>query len=195
MSDFEWDPETYLALMAEEIHDYPRLQTEVAAAAATGAPTSILDLGIGSGLTAQRVLEALPEAKLLGVDASSEMLAAAEATLNPERTELRMGRLEDPLPRGPFDLVMSTLAVHHLSGSGKADRFVRIAAVLEPGGRFVLGDLVVPADPADVVTPIDWIDDTPSSLDEQLTWLAEAGLTTHVHWQHRDLAVVVAQKD
>lgn len=195
MSDFEWDPETYLALMAEEIPDYPRLQTEVAAAAATGAPTSILDLGIGSGLTAQRVLEALPEAKLLGVDASSEMLAAAEATLDPERTRLQSGRLEEPLPDGPFDLVMSMLAVHHLDGSGKADLFARIASVLETGGRFVLGDLVVPADPADVVTPIDWIDDTPSSLDEQLTWLAEAGLTTHVHWQHRDLAVVVAQKD
>lgn len=195
MSDFEWDPETYLALMAEEIPDYPRLQTEVAAAAATGAPTAILDLGIGSGLTAQRVLEALPEAKLLGVDASSEMLAAAEATLDPDRTQLQSGRLEEPLPDGPFDLVMSMLAVHHLDGSGKADLFVRVASVLEPGGRFVLGDLVVPADPADVVTPIDWIDDTPSSLDEQLTWLAEAGLTTHVHWQHRDLAVVVAQKD
>lgn len=195
MSDFEWDPETYLALMAEEIPDYPRLQTEVAAAAAAGAPTSILDLGIGSGLTAQRVLEALPEAKLLGVDASSEMLAAAEANLDPDRTRLQLGRLEEPLPVGPFDLVMSMLAVHHLDGPGKADLFVRIASVLEPGGRFVLGDLVVPADPADVVTPIDWIDDTPSSLDEQLTWLAEAGLTTHVHWQHRDLAVVVAQKD
>ncbi|GGC43224.1 class I SAM-dependent methyltransferase [Brevibacterium sediminis] len=195
MSDFEWDPETYLALMAEEIPDYPRLQTEVAAAAATGAPTSILDLGIGSGLTAQRVLEALPEAKLLGVDASSEMLAAAEATLDPERTRLQSGRLEEPLPDGPFDLVMSMLAVHHLDGPGKADLFARIASVLETGGRFVLGDLVVPADPADVVTPIDWIDDTPSSLDEQLTWLAEAGLTTHMHWQHRDLAVVVAQKD
>ena len=194
MSDFEWDPETYLALMAEEIPDYPRLQTEVAAAAATGAPRSILDLGIGSGLSAQRVLEALPEAKLLGVDASSEMLAAAEATLDPERTRLQSGRLEEPLPDGPFDLVMSMLAVHHLDGPGKADLFARIASVLETGGRFVLGDLVVPADPANVVTPIDWIDDTPSSLDEQLTWLAEAGLTTHVHWQHRDLAVVVAEK-
>lgn len=194
MSDFEWDPETYLALMAEEIPDYPRLQTEVAAAAATGAPTSILDLGIGSGLTAQRVLEALPEAKLLGVDASSEMLAAAEATLDPERTRLQSGRLEEPLPDGPFDLVMSMLAVHHLDGPGKADLFARIASVLDTCGRFVLGDLVVPADPADVVTPIDWVDDTPSSLDDQLAWLAEAGLTTRVHWQHRDLAVVVAEK-
>ena len=194
MSDFEWDPETYLALMAEEIPDYPRLQTEVAAAAATGAPRSILDLGVGSGLTAQRVLEALPEAELLGIDASSEMLSAAESTLDPERTRLQLGRLEESLPKGPFDLVMSTLSVHHLDGPGKADLFARIAAVLDSGGRFVLGDLIVPADPADVVTPIDWIDDTPSSLDEQLTWLAEAGLTTHVHWQHRDLAVVVAEK-
>lgn len=194
MTEFEWDPDTYRALMAEEIPDYPRLQTEMAAAAATGQPTSILDLGIGSGLTAQRVLEALPEAKLLGIDASTEMLAAAEAGLDPERTELRQGRIEDSLPPGSFDLVMSTLAVHHLDGPGKADLFTRIASVLRPGGRFVLGDLVVPADPEDVITPIDWIDDTPSSLDEQLTWLAEAGLGTHVHWQHRDLAVVVAEK-
>ena len=194
MSKFEWDPETYPALMAEEIPYYPRLQTEVAAAAATGAPKSILDLGIGSGLTAQRVLDALPEARLRGIDASSEMLVAAEAILDPERTELRPGRLEEPLPPGPFDLVMSTLAVHHLDDPGKADLFARIAGVLDSGGRFVLGDLVVPADPADVVTPIDWVDDTPSSLDEQLTWLAEAGLTTRVHWQHRDLAVMVAEK-
>ncbi|WP_166975022.1 class I SAM-dependent methyltransferase [Brevibacterium atlanticum] len=195
MTEFKWDPDTYRALMAEEIPDYTRLQTEVAAAAAAGHPTSILDLGIGSGLTAQRVLEALPEAELFGVDASAEMLAAAEATLDSERTELRQGRIEDPLPQGPFDLVMSTLTVHHLDGPGKADLFARIAAALRPGGRFVLGDLVVPVDPADVVTPIDWVEDTPSSLDEQLAWLAEAVLTPQVHWQHRDLAVVVAEKD
>jgi tRNA (cmo5U34)-methyltransferase len=175
MTEFEWDPDTYRALMAEEIPDYPRLQSEVAAAAAEGRPRSILDLGIGSGLTALRVLEALPETELLGIDASADMLAAAEQALDPERTELRQNRLEHPLPHGPFDLVMSTLAVHHLDGPGKADLFARIAAVLRPGGRFVLGDLVVPADPADVVTPIDWIDDTPSSLDAQLTWLVEAG--------------------
>jgi hypothetical protein len=35
----------------------------------------------------------------------------------------------------------------------KADLFARIAARLRPGGRFVLGDVVVPEDPADVVTP------------------------------------------
>src|SRR5699024_2353514 len=116
------------------------------------------------------------EARILGVDASPEMLTAAARTLDPDRTELRRGRLEDPLPPGPFDLVMSTLAIHHLDGPGKADLFARIAEVLPAGGRFVLADLIVPTDPAEAVTPIDGVEDTPSTLDEQLDWLAEAGL-------------------
>src|SRR5699024_5129363 len=81
--------------------------------------------------------------------ACPELLAAAARTLDPDRTELRRGRLEDPLPPGPFDLVMSTLAIHHLDGPGKADLFARIAEVLPAGGRFVLADLIVPTDPAE----------------------------------------------
>src|SRR5699024_9251863 len=128
------------------------------------AAATVLDLGVGSGLTAEKVAEALPEARILGIDASEQMLAAAARTLDPDRTELRRGRLEDPLPPGPFDLVMSTLAIHHLDGPGKADLFTRIAEVLPAGGRFVLADLIVPADPTDVVTPIDGVEDTPSAL-------------------------------
>jgi tRNA (cmo5U34)-methyltransferase len=37
-----------------------------------------------------------------------------------------------------------------------------VAGVLAPGGRFVFGDVVVPEDPADVVTPIDGVYDTPT---------------------------------
>jgi SAM-dependent methyltransferase len=70
------------------------------------------------------------------------------------RCHLRVNRLEDPLPEGTFDLVVAALAVHHLDGAGKADLFARVAARLRPGGRFVLGDVVVREDPADVVTPI-----------------------------------------
>jgi len=33
--------------------------------------------------------------------------------------------------------------VHHLDAGEKADLFRRVAAALEPGGRFVLGDVVV----------------------------------------------------
>jgi tRNA (cmo5U34)-methyltransferase len=97
-----------------------------------------------------------------------------------------------PLPEGNFDLVVSALAVHHIDGAGKADLFARIAARLPPGGRFVLGDVVVPEDPADVATPIDGVYDKPSTVDDQLLWLAATGLNAEVVWARQDLAVIVA---
>jgi tRNA (cmo5U34)-methyltransferase len=122
------------------------------------------------------------------------MLAYARSRLSAGRVSLSLGRLQDPLPSGTFDLVVSALAVHHLSGGEKASLFARVAAVLEPGGRFVLGDLVVPDDPADVVTEIDGVYDTPSSAAEQLGWLRDAGLTAALAWSDRDLAVLVATR-
>lgn len=86
---------------------------------------------------------------------------------------------------------MSALAIHHLDGAGKAALSRRVAACLAPGGQFVSGDVVVPADPSDVIAPIDDDYDTPDSVDDQLTWLADAGLLPSVAWAHRDLAVIV----
>ena len=194
MAEFAWDPESYLALMAEEVPDYPQLQDELVAAVRGLAATTVLDLGLGSGLTAQRVADALPGAHLVGVDDSAAMLAAAAESLQSDGATLRQGRLEDPLPDGPFDLVVAMLAVHHLDGPGKADLFSRVAAVLHAGGHFVLADLVVPTDPSDVVAPIDGTTDTPSSLADQLVWLRAAGLDPAVRWAYRDLAVVTAHR-
>lgn len=190
MAQFHFDPDSYLRLMAEEVPDYARLQDETAAACVPAA--SMLELGTGTGETARRVLERCGGGSLVGVDASERMLARARARL--PGADLRVARLEDPLPAGPFGLVFSALAVHHLDGPAKADLFARVAGVLEPGGRFVLGDVVVPDDPADVVTPIDGVYDKPSRVDEQLAWLRDAGLSPSVAWSHRDLAVLVADR-
>ena len=176
--------------MAEEVPDFERLQAEVAAATAGVRAHSILELGIGTGETARRVLPLHPEAQLVGLDVSEPMLRRAGEVV-PD-ADLRVGRLEDPLPAGPFDLVVTALAVHHLDGAGKADLFRRVARVLSPGGRFVLGDVVVPEDPTDTVTPIDGVYDLPSRADEQLRWLEEAGLAPRLVWAHRDLAVISA---
>jgi tRNA (cmo5U34)-methyltransferase len=190
--EYEWDPERYRELMAEEVPDYARLQDEVVAAATEGLVATILDLGVGSGLTARRIAGALPDAELVGLDASEAILAAAARTLDPDRTRLLRQRLEDRLPAGPFDLVVSMLAVHHLDAPGKADLLRRIHGVLTPRGRFVLGDLFVPDDPADSITPIDGLIDTPDTLADHRRWLAHAGLTSTIRWQHRDLAVLTA---
>jgi tRNA (cmo5U34)-methyltransferase len=106
---------------------------------------------------------------------------------------LTEARLQDPLPSGPYELVVSALAIHHLDGSAKADLFERVTAVLAPDGRFVLADLIVPEDPADVRTEIDGVYDLPSSVAEQLRWLRDAGLEPEVTWLDRDLAVIAAR--
>jgi tRNA (cmo5U34)-methyltransferase len=190
MSQFHFYPDDYLELMLSEMPGYYRLQEATAAATGTGAKR-LLELGTGTGETARRVLERHNGAELVGVDASAEMLAVARREL--PGADLRVGRLEDPLPPGPFDLVFSVLAVHHLDGSGKADLFGRIEAVLAPGGRFVLGDVVVPVNPADALTPLNPGFDLPSRAGDQLLWLGNAGLDAAVVWAERDLAVIVAQ--
>ena len=95
---------------------------------------------------------------------------------------------------GPFDLVLSTLAVHHLDAAGKADLFERVAAVLVPGGRFVLADVVVPERPEEAVIPCTPGYDLPDLVPDQLEWLREAGLEPRVAWERRDLAVLVATR-
>jgi tRNA (cmo5U34)-methyltransferase len=192
VAQFHWKPEEYVALMRAELPDYELLQDEVAASSA-GAPVArALELGTGTGETARRVLGVHPDAALVGIDSSEEMLARAREAL--PGADLRMARLEDPLPDGPFDLVFSALAVHHLDGPGKEDLFRRIALVLGRDGRVVIGDVVVPVEPHDAVTPLDENHDKPSTVVEQLGWLAEAGFgSATVTWSKRDLAVLVGQ--
>jgi tRNA (cmo5U34)-methyltransferase len=188
MSQFHFTPERYLELMHEDVPRYDELQAETARATAGSGVTSILELGVGTGETSRRVLAEHPGARLVGIDASAEMLAEADL---PD-AELRVARLEDPLPDGPFDLVVSCLAIHHLDGAGKQDLFGRIAAVLAGGGTFVLADVIVPEDPADAVTPCTPDFDLPDRLDDQLEWLTAAGFDAEATWVRGDLAVVRA---
>jgi tRNA (cmo5U34)-methyltransferase len=193
VGQFHWNPDEYRELMRAEVPDYERLQEELVAATRGVDARSILDLGTGTGETASRVLAAHPRAHLTGIDSSEPMLDVARTTLDGARATLWVGRLEDPLPAGPFDLCVSALAVHHLDGPGKADLFTRLASVLSPGSRFVLADVVVPDDPADAVTPLGPDYDFPSTIAEQLSWLAAVGFDAGVTWSHRDLAVVRAE--
>jgi tRNA (cmo5U34)-methyltransferase len=182
MGQFHFDPERYLKLMHEEVPKYEELQDETARATGAGAKT-ILELGTGTGETARRVLARHPGAQLVGIDESEKMLAAADLP----GADLRVSRLEDPLPDGPFDLVFSCLAVHHLDGARKRDLFARVAAIT---GQFVLGDVIVPEDPADAFTPLSADYDLPDRLDDQLRWLGEAGFEAEATWVSGDLAVL-----
>jgi tRNA (cmo5U34)-methyltransferase len=178
--------------MLEEVPAYPELQAQTAKATAGMDAHEVLELGIGTGETTRRVLAVHPAAHVTALDSSPEMLERARASF-PD-ADLRLARLEDPLPEGPFDLVVSALAVHHLDGAGKRDLFRRIAEVVRPDGRFVLADVVVPEREEDVVTPIDWVFDLPDRVDDQLEWLREAGFDAELFWAYKDLAVIRATR-
>jgi tRNA (cmo5U34)-methyltransferase len=192
MTQWHWDPETYLQNMLGEVPAYPELQDRATAATEGLEVKDMLELGIGTGETARRVRELHPDARLVAIDSSPEMLERARAAF-PD-AGLHLARLEDPLPGGPFDLVYSALAVHHLDGSGKRDLFRRIAEALRQEGVFVLADVVVPEDPADVVTPIDWVMDLPDRADDQVEWLRDAGFDAELLWSYKDLAVIRATR-
>ncbi len=190
---YHFDAVTYTDEIRGDIPAYDEFQDSVACASGDGA-RRILDLGTGTGETARRMLVRHPEAFLVGVDENEGMLAVAGAQLPSLRVELRVGRIEEPLPEGSFDVVTSALCVHHLDAGGKADLFSRVHSVLVPGGLFVLGDVVVPVDPALAVTPLTPGYDRPSPLADQLDWLSAAGFEPRVVWEQGDLAVVAARR-
>ena len=191
VTEWEWDPDTYLAEMAAEIPGYEELQEAVVAATAEAHPTRVLELGTGTGETALCVRTRHPEAAWVGIDSSEAMLARARERM-PD-ADLRLQRLEDELPAGPFDLVVSALALHHLDGPGKQDLFSRVARVLQPGGSFVLGDVVVPPAGQEGPIYIDWEMDKPDSVEDQLTWLRAAGFDAEASGVRVDLAVFRAR--
>ncbi len=194
MSQSGFDPATHLDVMRAEVPAYARLQEAVAEASEGMTVTRVLDLGTGTGETLAAVLERHGGAAAVGIDKNEAMLDAARARLLGSAVELVVAQLIDPLPPGPFDLVVSALAVHHLEGHDKAALFARVKGVLRPGGRFVLGDVVIPVDPADAVTPLSGAHDRPSTLAEQLGWLADAGFDAAGVWAERDLVVVRADR-
>jgi tRNA (cmo5U34)-methyltransferase len=155
--------------------------------------TRLLDLGTGTGETLAAVLARHPGAGALALDKHAGMLEAARRRFAGQRVEFREAQLTEPLPPGPFDLVVSALAVHHLWAAEKAALFARIAEALAPGGRFVLGDVVVPEDPANAVTPLTSDHDRPDTAADQLNWLAAAGFEATVVWRPGDLVVLCAE--
>jgi tRNA (cmo5U34)-methyltransferase len=188
-----FDPESYMEMILSEIPAYFDLQEATVEATAGVALSRILELGVGTGETSALLVAVHPEAHLTGIDESESMLDHARGRL--PGADLRVGRLEDPLPAGTYDLVVSALTVHHLDDEAKADLFARVAAQLRPGGRFVLADVVIPVDPDDMVTPVDDDGyDKPSPVADQIRWLTSAGLSPRVAWTHRDLAVIAADR-
>lgn len=107
----------------------------------------MLDLGAGTGLLSAAVRRAYPEASLALLDASAEMLTEARMRLRTDTVEFHLGDLRDQLPPGPYDAVVSALAIHHLSDEDKRSLYERVHGCLRAGGVFVNAEQVAAPSP------------------------------------------------
>lgn len=114
---------------------------EVVARSCPSTP-NILDLGAGTGILSFAILQRLQAGTLTLLDSSAQMLERAEARLTRWQPKTIVQPLTAELPRGPFDAVVSALAIHHLSDEDKRALYSRILLVLSPGGLFINAEQV-----------------------------------------------------
>jgi tRNA (cmo5U34)-methyltransferase len=178
-AQFHFEPDSYEEMIRADIPRYEELQ-KATIGAIPFTPRRVLELGFGTAQTTNRIWEAYPEARITGIDSSPEMVFKARE-LGWE--EMRLGRLEDPLPDGPWDLVISVLTIHHLDEAGKHDLFRRVR---EQSRALVFGD-VVEVEPERRVATLTEGFDIPSPAASQAEWCGG-----EVVWEVDDLAVIRA---
>ena len=112
----------------------------------------VLDVGCGTGTLAMEV-EPRVNAKghVFGIDPSAQQIARArsKAAQRNLSIEFQTGVIENlDFPDQTFDVVVSTIMMHHLSESLKRRGLSEIARVLKPGGRLVIADFKRPEERA-----------------------------------------------
>lgn len=173
---FHMNPETYLEEIQTELPLYDELQRE-AIEAIPFEPRTVLELGVGTGETTRRLLERFPDAQVTGLDSTPAMVYHAREL----GIDVRLARMEDPLPDGPWDLVIAVLSVHHLDADAKRDLFRRVR---EEARSLVLGDVV---EVAEQTVELEEGVDMPSRADDQALWCGG-----EIVWERGDFAVIRA---
>ena len=128
---------------------YGRVADDVAAelaaaaghAGATHPQLAILDVGCGPGDLASLLADRQPGARVVGLDISPAMVELARARDGAAgRLRFEIGDVAGlPFDAGSFDVVVSTLSLHHWPDPGAG--FAEIARVLRPNGTAFLYDL------------------------------------------------------
>jgi tRNA (cmo5U34)-methyltransferase len=182
-------------------------------------PVHFLDLGAGTGLLSELVLDQFPQATLTAIDIAERMV---------EQARTRLARFGDrvrfvvsdytgiDLPK-PTKAVISALSIHHLTDPEKRKLFRRIHDTLEPGGLFINADQsLAPTPAAERTYHARWLTEVRASalaetdlasalerltldrnalMTDQVAWLHEAGFTiADVAWKRYRFTVFWARK-
>ena len=143
----QYDLLTNLMLLGKE----RALREMTAEMAAIKPGDKVLDVGCGTGnLTLAAKTRAGARGEVHGIDAAPEMVQVArrKAARSGANVDFQTGLIEDiPFPDDYFDIVLSSLMIHHLPDDLKRKGFVEIRRVLKPGGQLFAVDFEPPASP------------------------------------------------
>ena len=104
---------------------------------------SVLDIGCGTGTLAIAAKRRVGQAAVVGVDASPEMIARArkKARRAAAAISFETAAVEKlPFADRSFDVVLSTVMLHHLPEDARRKCIAEVSRVLKPGGRFLALD-------------------------------------------------------
>jgi ubiquinone/menaquinone biosynthesis C-methylase UbiE len=105
---------------------------------------TMLDIGCGTGTLALAAKRRLGlQGKVFGVDAALEMVAAAQAKARKAGCDIQVETAAAqalPFADGGFDLVTSTLMLHHIPKPARPAAVAEMLRVLRPGGRALVVD-------------------------------------------------------
>lgn len=112
-------------------------------------PEHVLELGCGTGNLTRLLLDRFSEATVEAVDLSAEILEQARRRLgeSPRLTATHADMQTLERPEGRFDLVVSSIALHHLDDEAKAELLRRVHRWLTPGGTLAFCDQFCGATP------------------------------------------------
>lgn len=123
-----------------------RSQTLEVAAIRSG--ERVMDVGCGTGVLTRLAAKAAgPLGSAVGIDPGADMIRVARETARRggDATEFQIAAVERlPFADAQFDVVLSSLMLHHLPPATKRAGLAQVYRVLKPGGRFVVADFQRP---------------------------------------------------
>ncbi|HLG23775.1 MAG TPA: class I SAM-dependent methyltransferase [Candidatus Nanoarchaeia archaeon] len=106
---------------------------------------NVLELGVGSGTTAKHILSNYPNTNITGIEFSDEMIKLAKNKLKKYKKKLQILKadfMDVELPPGKYDVIISSLSIHHYKIEDIRRLMKKLHSALKSGGIFINADIV-----------------------------------------------------
>jgi trans-aconitate 2-methyltransferase len=126
-----WDPDRYLQFAEERSRPFVDLVSRVGSE-----PRTIVDLGCGPGHLTEVLRARWPDATIVGVDSSHDMIDKAIADNDDPQVSYELADVATWQPRHPAELIISNALFQWVPG--QMDVIERLGTHVTPGGTFAL---------------------------------------------------------